>query len=280
MMLIFPFIASGQSFGFQSATPSAILICCVLVGLSIASWVAMIRKFSLLKRARLANAAFTAELRRSPHPLSLFQSGERFAEAPMYHVYFDGSRELAFYLLGTDEVDATFSRRLQTASRITPSEMTAVRETMDRAASEAALRLESGLGIVASALSGAPVLGLLGTVWGVMESFGGLTEAADGAGLRALAPGLSSAMITTIAGLVVAIPSMFGYNYLVSRIRHQMARMEHFAADFASILDRHFVDHRTTPLTDSTSLGKLEPMGLEAFSEAPSRLSASPTLVQ
>lgn len=276
---MFPFFASGLSFGFQNATPSGFIICGILAGLSIASWVAMLRKSGLLKRARLANVAFTAELRRSPHPLSLFQSGERFAGAPMYHVYFDGCRELAFYLLGTDEVDATFSRRLQTASRVTPSEMTAVRETMDRAVSEAALRLESGLGIVASALSGAPVLGLLGTVWGVMESFGGLTQAADGAGLRALAPGLSSAMLTTIAGLVVAIPSMFGYNYLVSRIRHQVARIEHFSADFASILDRHFVDHRTAPVPDTAGLGALEPLGMGAFSEAPSELTASPTLV-
>jgi biopolymer transport protein ExbB/TolQ len=273
------FWASNLSLGFQNATPSAYLICTLLAGLSIASWVAMVRKSSLLKRARKANAAFTSELRRSPHPLSLFQSGERFAEAPMYHVYFDGSRELAFYLLGTDEVDGTFTRRLQTASRITPSEMSAVRETMERAASEAALRLESGLGVVASALSGAPVLGLLGTVWGVMESFGGLTQVADGAGLRALAPGLSSAMITTIAGLVVAIPSMFGYNYLVSRIRHQIARIDHFSADFASILDRHFVDHRPPPPSETTSLGEMESLGLHAFSEAPSGLSTSPTLM-
>ncbi len=270
-----PLLASGLSFGLQNASISGVVICALLVVLSIASWVAMTRKFGLLKRAREANAAFCEDLRRSPHPLYLFQTSERFTAAPMFHVYHDACQELAFYLLGTDTVDASFSRRLQAAGRVTPSEMSAVRETMDRAVSETSLKLESGLGVVASALSGAPVLGLLGTVWGVMDSFAGLTTAADGAGLRALAPGLSSAMLTTVAGLIVAIPSIFGYNYLVSRVRQQIARIEHFAADFASILDRHFVDHRAaTP--DSSGRGDLDGAGGEAFASAPAVLANPP----
>ncbi len=277
-MPLFP-LAIGLSYGFTNATPSGLIICALLVLLSIASWVAMIRKFILLKRARLANATFCSDLRRSPHPLSLFQAGERFLDAPMFHIYHDACRELSFYLLDTDMVDASFSRRLQAAGRITPSEMNAVKETMERAVSESALRLESRLGIVASALSGAPVLGLLGTVWGVMESFSGLSDVADGSGLRALAPGLASAMLTTIAGLIVAIPSMFGYNFLVSRIRLQIARIEHFSADFASILDRHFVDHRLGMNDHPTTLSDLDSIGVDAFSGAPSGLasSASPT---
>ncbi len=268
-------LASGLSFGLKNSSASGLVICVLLVLLSIATWVAMTRKFSLLKHARLANAAFCDDLRRSPHPLSLYQAGERFAAAPMFHVYHDACRELSFYLLGTDVVDAGFNRRLQAAGRISASEMHAVRETMDRAVSETSLRLESGLGVVATALSGAPVLGLLGTVWGVMDSFAGLTAAADGAGLRALAPGLSAAMLTTVAGLLVAIPSIFGYNYLVSRIRHQIARIEHFSVDFASILDRHFVDHRAAA-PDHADLGdELEPAGLEALTGAPS-LSTPP----
>lgn len=268
-------LASGLSFGLKNSSASGLVICVLLVLLSIATWVAMTRKFSLLKRARLANAAFCDDLRRSPHPLSLYQAGERFAAAPMFHVYHDACRELSFYLLGTDVVDAGFNRRLQAAGRISASEMHAVRETMDRAVSETSLRLESGLGVVATALSGAPVLGLLGTVWGVMDSFAGLTTAADGAGLRALAPGLSSAMLTTVAGLIVAIPSIFGYNYLVSRVRQQIARIEHFAADFASILDRHFVDHRAaTP--DSSGRGDLDGAGGEAFASAPAVLANPP----
>lgn len=272
-------LASGLSYGLNNATPTGLFICALLVILSIASWVAMTRKFILLKRARLANAAFCSDLRRSPHPLSLFQTGERFLDAPMFHIYHDACRELSFYLLDTDTVDATFSRRLQAAGRITPSEMNAVKETMERAVSESALRLESRLGIVASALSGAPVLGLLGTVWGVMESFSGLSDIADGSGLRALAPGLSSAMITTIAGLIVAIPSMFGYNYLVSRIRLLIARIEHFSTDFASILDRHFVDHRSGAADMPAAMTELDSIALDALSGAPSGLasSASPT---
>lgn len=266
-------LASGLLFGLKNASAAGLVICGLLVLLSIASWVAMTRKFGLLKRAREANSRFCDDLRRSPHPLSLYQAGERFAAAPMFHVYHDACQELSFYLLGTDTVDATFERRLQAAGRITPSEMNAVRETIDRAVSETALRLEGGLGVVATALSGAPVLGLLGTVWGVMDAFAGLTAVADGTGLRALAPGLSSAMLTTVAGLVVAIPSIFGYNYLVSRVRQQIARIEHFATDFASILDRHFVDHRTNA-PETASLG--ETLGASAFATAPSVLATPP----
>lgn len=270
-----PPLASGLLFGLKNSSAAGLIICGLLVILSIASWVAMTRKFSLLKRAREANAVFCDDLRRSPHPLSLFQAGERFAAAPMFHVYHAACQELSFYLLGTDVVDASFTRRLQAAGRVTPSEMNAVRETMDRAVGETSLRLEDGLGVVASALSGAPVLGLLGTVWGMMDSFAGLTDAAEGAGLRALAPGLSAAMLTTVAGLLVAIPSIFGYNYLVSRVRHQIARIEHFATDFASILDRHFVDHRSAA-PDLAGHGELDASGQDAFADAPSVLATPP----
>ncbi len=274
-MTLPPPLASGFLFSLKNSSAVGLIICSLLVLLSIASWVAMTRKFSLIKRARASDAAFCNDLRRSPHPLSLFQAGERFASAPMYHVYHAACQELSFYLLGTDVVDASFTRRLQAAGRITPSEMNAVRETMERAVSETSLKLEEGLGVVASALSGAPVLGLLGTVWGMMDSFAGLTAAADGAGLRALAPGLSAAMLTTVAGLIVAIPSIFGYNYLVSRVRHQIARIEHFTTDFASILDRHFVDHRTSA-PELPGHGELDPAGQDAFANAPSVLTTPP----
>lgn len=271
------FLASGLSFGLQNATTTGWVICTLLLVLSVASWVAMTVKFFTLKRARQANNDFRASLFRSPHPLSLFQVGERFQNSPMFETYYRGCRELSFYLLGSDQVDSTFAVRLQSAGRITPSEMNVVRDAMERSVSAAAVKLESRLGVVATALSGAPVLGLLGTVWGVMESFGGIAGSTDAAGLNSLAPGLSSAMLTTIAGLIVALPSMFGYNYLVSRIRDQIARLDHFAADFAGILDRHFVDHRTTS-PELTSLGDIEPVGPEVFSGAPTGFTTAPSI--
>ena len=70
--------------------------------------------------------------------------------------------------------------------------------------------------MLGSIVTGAPFLGLLGTVWGVMDAFGGMAGAGS-ASLQGLAPGVSGALLTTVAGLVVAIPSVFGYNYLLQQ---------------------------------------------------------------
>jgi biopolymer transport protein TolQ len=270
--MIHLYLASSLWTGLEKATVTGQVICLMLVLLSIASWVAMTRKFLDLRVAKQENRRFRAELMRSPHPMSLFGAGESFRFSPMYLAYFHGCKELAFYLLGDDKVEGDIEARFQAAGRITPGEMLLVREAMERSTHSTVLRLEAGLGVVATALSGAPVLGLLGTVWGVMDSFGGLLDAGGAAGIQALAPGLSAAMLTTVAGLIVAIPSMFGYNFLVSRIRDQGARVEHFAAEFAAILDRHFVDHRGEQQADTSFLADLLPVGSAAFSGAPVNL--------
>jgi biopolymer transport protein ExbB/TolQ len=92
-------------------------------------------------------------------------------------VYRSGCRELAFQLLGADEVDDTFRARLDSAPRILPAQMRVVTAAMERAVGESALRLESQMILLATAVSGAPFLGLLGTVWGVMDTFGGVAMA-------------------------------------------------------------------------------------------------------
>jgi hypothetical protein len=135
---------------------------------------------------------------------------------PAYAVYLAGCRELTFHLLGTTEIDDTFSSRLAEADRISPVAMNSVRSAMEREVGEQALRLEDRMTVLATAVSGAPFLGLLGTVWGVMDTFSGIAIA-NHASLAAMAPGVSGALITTVTGLLVAIPAMFGYNYLDHR---------------------------------------------------------------
>jgi biopolymer transport protein ExbB/TolQ len=100
------------------------------------------------------------------------------------------------------------------------------------------------MGTVATVLTTAPFLGLLGTIWGIMDAFSGLMKATTESGLASLAPGVSSALVTTIAGLLVAVPSIVGYNYLVNRIRGMIVRLDNFAAELSASLDRAFVDHR------------------------------------
>ena len=229
------FLASGLSFGLQNATTTGWVICTLLLVLSIASWVAMTVKFFALKRARQANNDFRASLFRSPHPLALFQIGERFQNSPMFETYFRGCRELSFYLLGTDQVDSTFGLRLQSAGRITPSEMNVVRDAMERSVSAAVVKLESRLGVVATALSGAPVLGLLGTVWGIFNALSGMAGGGP-IGIDQVAGPVGEALIMTAAGLAVAIPAVLGYNLLGRRIGQAEAELEGFAHDLRALL--------------------------------------------
>jgi biopolymer transport protein ExbB/TolQ len=103
------------------------------------------------------------------------------------------------------------------------------------------------MNVLTMAVSGAPFLGLLGTVWGVMDAFGGIA-ASGSANLAAMAPGVSGALITTVTGLLVAIPAMFGYNFLVTSIRGIIVEMDNFAAELASEFEHKYVDHTVREL--------------------------------
>jgi biopolymer transport protein TolQ len=238
------FLSPGLQLGLEHTTLTGWVICGILLLLSVSSWAVMLGKHVLLSRAHSANLSFLRAFRESSHPLALFQKNEHQERSPFDLIYHEASREMAFYLVGDEEPGESFSARLQGAGRITPSQMGAVQTVMERSVAQAAMRLEGRMGVVATALTTAPFLGLLGTIWGIMDAFSGLMRATTDQGLAALAPGVSSALVTTIAGLLVAVPSIVGYNYLVNRIRGMIVRLDNFAAELSSALDRSFVDHR------------------------------------
>ena len=111
-----------------------------------------------------------------------------------------------------------------------------VENALQRAVSVQTMRYEKKMVMLGSIISGAPFLGLLGTVWGVMDSFGSMSLQAS-ATLQQLAPGVSGALLTTIAGLIVAIPSVFGYNYLLSRSKSMVNDLENFASSLADKIE-------------------------------------------
>jgi biopolymer transport protein ExbB/TolQ len=238
-----PFLAEGgMVYAFQHSTlPGKTVLFCLFVG-SIFSWSVMITKIRLVRHARRQSGRFLALFRTDRQPLRLYEAGARFEGSPIFSVYKAGCRELTFHMLGSPEVDETFRGRLETAPRITPAQMRAVEAAMERAVGENALRIESQMILLASAVSGAPFLGLLGTVWGVMDTFSGVALAGS-ANLAAMAPGVSAALITTVTGLLVAIPAMFGYNFLVTTIRAMIVEMDNFAAELGSEFEHRYVDH-------------------------------------
>ncbi len=234
--------AGGLTFAFGHATIAGkIILACLLVG-SIFSWSVMITKLRVVRFARQQTARFREAFRQDRQPLRLFQSGARFPGSPLFNVYRAGCEEMTFHLLGSSEVDETFRARLEIADKISPAQMGAVTAAMERAVGETALGLESQMILLATAVSGAPFLGLLGTVWGVMDTFTDVAVA-GAPNLTTMAPGVSGALITTVMSLCVAIPAMFGYNFLVTSIRSLIVEMDNFAAELASEFEHKYVDH-------------------------------------
>jgi biopolymer transport protein ExbB/TolQ len=234
--------AGGLLFAFEHSTIAGKMVLLFLAIGSIFSWSIMITKLRVIQFAKKQNVRFRAAFRQDRQPLRLFEKNARFAGSPNFNVYRAGCQELTFQMLGSAEVDETFRARLDISDKISPAQMHAVNAAMERAVGETALELESQMILLATAVSGSPFLGLLGTVWGVMDTFTDVAVAGS-PNLATMAPGVSGALITTVTALCVAIPAMFGYNFLVTSIRGMVVEMDNFAAELASEFEHRYVDH-------------------------------------
>ncbi len=242
--MLLPILASGNGivFAFENSTWAGKAVLFSLFIASVFSWAVMWTKWRMVSRAQNRRAQFIELFRNDRQPLRIYTDRLRFEGAPVFAIYKAGCRELTYQLLGASDVDETFRARLETAPKITPAQMRVITSAMERAVGETALKLESQMILLATAVSGAPFLGLLGTVWGVMDTFSDVA-ASGSANLAAMAPGVSAALITTVTGLLVAIPAMFGYNFLVTTIRAMIVELDNFAAELASEFEHKFVDH-------------------------------------
>lgn len=250
-------LITGLKIGLDHITPVAWGIIGLLALLSTISWASLLLKWVLLSRTERANRRFLSKFHESPHPLALYLTKDQTDLSPLFYIYHTASRDLAFHLVGEEEPGRSFSARLQGAGRISPSQMGTVQNAMERAVGSAALKLETRLGLVGTVIAVAPLLGILGTVVGLLDVFASL----DMQNKSALMPGVSSALITTIAALLVVIPSLVGYNIVVNRIRTIMVRMDNFASELSGVFDRQFVDHRKV----EDSLPSLHSLGAPAM---------------
>jgi len=260
-LFISPLFASGAlKFAFEKATTEGKLTIVALIILSIFSWTVMISKARQLHRARKMGKKFFTAYRATRDPMEVAQRGVEFDGAPAYELYYMGAEELEYQLKNNPvEIARTTSRvhktratatgaetdllARQITTKISPSSFESVRVTLERAASQQALSLEKGMIILSTAVAGGPFIGLLGTVWGVMETFSGIAKAAS-ASLTAMAPGVAGALIATVTGLMVAIPAMFAYNYMVTSIRGITQELDAFASEYATALEHKYVDNR------------------------------------
>lgn len=231
------FFAAGTQnellFIWDRATVEAKIIIIFLVFFSIMAWSVMISKALQMRRARKLNFYFTAEFRTQKHVLDMFDRNIQAEGCPLFAVYQAGSVELDARLKqGADEGRKRF---------VSLKSMEHVKRTLENTVAQESLKLESGLILLAIAVSGGPFLGLLGTVWGVMSTFGHIAQQGN-ATLTAMAPGVAAALITTVAGLLVAIPSMFGYNWLVHTLRTLTVALDNFAQELVSKMETEYLE--------------------------------------
>ena len=237
-------IAAGIVYAFTESTLEGKLILLTLFLASIFSWSVMVTKIRFLSFCKRQNDRFQELFHEDRQPLRVFESRVALHGSNIFEIYEAGADELCFQMLGSTEVDESFSSRLKSAEKISPAQMRSVQAAMERAVGESALRLESQMIVLSTAVSGAPFLGLLGTVWGVMDAFAGIA-ASGNANLAAMAPGISGSLITTIVSLLVAIPAMFGYNFLVTTLRSLLVQADNFAAEFYSEIEHRYVEFGT-----------------------------------
>ena len=215
-----------------TATPEGKAIIVTLVIFSIFAWSVMASKAVQMRRATRLNKLFDAEFRAQKHVLEVYDRRVQVPDCPLFMVYQEGSREL----------DARL-RKISGEGRkrhVSLKGMEHVKRSLERAVAQQSIKLESGLILLAIAVSGAPFLGLLGTVWGVMSTFSYVAIAGK-ADLATMAPGVAAALITTVAGLLVAIPSMFGYNWLVHTLRVVTVELDNFAQELVSHMETEYL---------------------------------------
>ena len=217
---------------WEKATLEAKAIIIFLMFFSVMAWSVMIFKARQMRRAKKLNQYFTSEFKSQKAVLDLFDRRIQAEGCPLFAVYEAGSVELDARLKSA--ADAARKKYISLKS------MEHVKRLMENAVAQESLKLESGLILLAIAVSGGPFLGLLGTVWGVMSTFSGIAQQGS-ATMAALAPGVAAALVTTVAGLLVAIPSMFGYNWLVHSLRVLTVELDNFAQELVSKMETEYL---------------------------------------
>jgi biopolymer transport protein TolQ len=226
-----PFLAANIVEIFERCGPVDKTIVIGLALFSLVAWTVMFGKHFELKRLRLLNQSFETHLRDQRTLLDLPESYRERRVIPYGDLFADAVESYLRAATITAERGPTTGRaRLEHAEN-----------ALQRAVARQTLRYESGMIFLASIVSGAPFIGLLGTVWGVMEAFSAVASQ-QSAGIQQLAPGVSGAMLATFAGLVVAIPSVFGYNLLLGQTRRMTTELENYASSLADRIELETVD--------------------------------------
>jgi biopolymer transport protein ExbB len=209
---------------FKSLTPDAWAIISVLGVMFLIALAVMITKALYVIRTDSANQRFLEQFRDTVDVLKIGggSADGTFADSSLYRLYRAGLGELT-------------KRNVGSAGRapLSGPSLDAVKATIDADSVREGYALNAQMVLLTIAIAGGPFLGLLGTVVGVMITFASIAAAGD-VNVNAIAPGIAAALLATVAGLAVAIPSLFGYNYLASRIKTISSDMQIFVDEFVT----------------------------------------------
>ncbi len=237
LLLYSPSLASVV-FAFRQSNLVGQVIVAILFFGSILAWSVMLIKINELRVAVRDTQRFQTAFNRESRIRALVdRSQQRFPNSPAYQVYVAVCRRWETL---TGETNAADQRSADAAdAALTPADMSVLRGESEKNLAIQEMALDDNMGLLATAVAAAPFLGLLGTVWGVMEAFIGMAMSGS-ALLSAVAPGISAALLTTVVGLLVALPSLIGHNYLVNRIRRSTMEMHNFADALLADIERQY----------------------------------------
>src|SRR5512146_2707128 len=189
----------------------------ILLFFSILSWAIILSKWGAFRRARVQSGRLVRAFRKAQRLQDIAAVAEQFEPSPLVAVFRGGYDELRKQAPGVRPMAIERACRIATSEELT--------------------RLERKMPWLATTGAVTPFIGLFGTVWGIIDAFHGLGTA-GAATLRAVAPGISEALITTAAGLVAAIPAVIAYNLFVNQIREFGKRMDDFTLEMLNAVER------------------------------------------
>jgi biopolymer transport protein TolQ len=205
----------------QSSGPLPKAVMVILLCFSLASFSVIFSKWAAFRRSRAANRSFLRAFRKAPALDTIAAASEQFRRCPLIAVFDFGYSEVA----------------RQMKSRGSVTNPVSLERTLQLGMSEELTRLERNMSVLATTAGVSPFIGLFGTVWGIIDAFQQLSTA-GASSLRAVAPGISEALITTAMGLFAAIPAYIFYNKFGSDIKEFASRMEDFQLEFLNLTER------------------------------------------
>jgi biopolymer transport protein ExbB len=228
--------AAGEGINYVSILLGAVtvdgwVVIGILMIMLVVSFYVMITKAIMITATAKANSVFLEAFKeksvdlltpRHQEAVALAED-QRLQKSSIYHLYAMGLREV------THRFDA--QTKAGSPNALSAAALDAIRAALDASMVRENQRLNSGMVLLTISIAGGPFLGLLGTVVGVMITFAAIAAAGD-VNVNAIAPGIAAALVATVAGLGVAIPALFGYNWLSAQIKNVSADTQVFVDEF------------------------------------------------